>query len=95
MNIDRAKIAIDKMVSFLPEFILDDLYKDQNATAEIVAEDTKRVVFSVVFNDNKEKRILTVSVKRHEINVHYNGTMQVFSQLITTDFYNDVLSTIS
>lgn len=91
MYIESAKIAIDKMASFLPEWLLNDLYKDHNATAHIISKDADKLVFSVIFN-NGEKRILTVTVKKSEINVHYNGTMQVFSKLITVEFFNDVLN---
>ena len=93
MNIENAKIAIDKMASFLPEHILNDLYKDHESTAHIILKDDNKVVFSIVFN-NGDKRILTVTIKRHEIDVHYNGTMQIFSQLITADFYSDVLNVL-
>ena len=93
MNIESAKIAIDKMASFLPEHVLNDLYKDHNAVAHIISKETDKLVFSVVFN-NGEKRILTITVKRHEVNVHYNGTMQVFSKLITVEFFNDVLKVL-
>ena len=93
MNIESAKIAIDKMASFLPEHVLNDLYKDHDAVAHIISKETDKLVFSVVFN-NGEKRILTITVKRHEVNVHYNGTMQVFSKLITVEFFNDVLKVL-
>lgn len=93
MNIENAKISIDKMASFLPEWLLNDIYKDHNATANIISKDDSKVVFSIVFN-NGDKRILTVTITRHEIDVHYNGTMQIFSRLITADFYSDVLNVL-
>lgn len=93
MNIESAKITIDKMASFLPEWLLNDIYKDHDAVAHIISKDDSEVVFSVVFN-NGDKRILTVTIKRHEINVHYNGTMGTFSKLITADFYSDALNVL-
>lgn len=94
MNIELAKIAIDKMAFFIPEDVLSDLYKDHDATAEILAQDESRTVFSIVYHDKKDKRILSVTVKHNEINVHYNGTMQVFSHRIDESFYNDVLNVL-
>ena len=93
MNIESAKIAIDKMASFLPEHVLNDLYKDHDAVAHIISKETDKLVFSVIFN-NGDKRILTITVKRNEINVHYNNTMQVFSKLITVEFFNAVLNVL-
>ena len=104
MNIENAKIAIDKMSAFLPDYILNDLYKDHNATAHNIFKDDSKAVFSVIFDDG-EKRILTVTVKRnvgaddvrlhrHEISVHYNGNMQVFSKLITAKFYSDIINVL-
>ena len=104
MNIENAKIAIDKMAAFLPDYILNDLYKDHNSTAHIISKDDNKVVFSVIFDDG-EKRTLTVTVKRnvgaddvrlhrHEISVHYNGNMQVFSKLIKAEFYSDIVNVL-
>ena len=105
MNIESAKIAIDKMSCFLPEYILNDLYKDHSATAHIISKDDNKVLFSVVFFDNGEKRRLSITVKRnikatdsrlhrHEIDAHYDGNMQVFSKLITAEFYSAVLDVL-
>ena len=94
MNIERAKIAIDKMAFFIPEDVLNDLYKDHDATVEVLVQDENRIVFSIVYHDKKDKRILSITVKRNEINVHYNGTMQVFSHRIDESFYNDVLNVL-
>lgn len=95
MNIESAKIAIDKMASFLPEHILNDVYKDHDATAEVLAQDENRVVFSIVYHDKTDKRILSVTVKRHSVDVHYNGNMQVFSHRIDESFFNDVVNVLS
>jgi hypothetical protein len=101
MNITNAKMVIGKMSSFVPSQVLNDFENEQGVIYHTIKQDEDQVVFQLRSNDttltvnmSRDAKPYDFSERKHNITVHYNGHIRIFTQSVDAEFYNDVLDAL-